>query len=188
VAALQADVHVRSVPGPCAAIAALAASGLPSDRFLVLGFLARDSGGRRARLTEHAATAATLVLYEAPHRLAAMLADVVEVLGPDRRVAIANDLTKTHERWWRDTAGALAAELADHEAKGEFTIVLEGASRRTSSSGLDPIVETLIGELVQAGLSAGSVRDIVSRVYDVPRREAYQRVLQLQRGDDRDED
>ncbi len=184
VAAIEAGIAVRSVPGPCAAVAALAASGLPSDRFLVLGFLARDAGGRRARLREHQATAATLIVYEAPHRLGALLADVVEVLGPARRVAIANDLTKTWERWWRGPADDVTAAIADHEPRGEFTIVIEGASRRATTGELDPIVEQLIGELVQAGLSAATVRDVVSRVYGVPRRDAYQRVLDLQRSDE----
>ena len=178
VAAIEAGVEVRSVPGPCAAIAALAASGLPSDRFLVLGFLARDAGGRRSRLAEHEGTAATLVLYEAPRRVSALLADVVEVLGPSRRIAVANDLTKTWECWWRGTAAEVAAALADHEARGEFTVVVQGASRRSARTGaIDLVVERLITELVRAGMSASSVRDVVARVYDVPRRDAYQLAL-----------
>jgi len=178
VAALEAGVEVRSVPGPCAAIAALAASGLPSDRFLVLGFLPRESGGRRARLAEQADTAATLVLYEAPRRVAALLSDVATALGPTRGVAVANDLTKTWERWWRGRAAEIAEALSVHDAKGEFTVIVEGASRRSQTGQVDPIVERLIDELIAAGLTPGSVRDVVSRVYGVSRREAYQRALQ----------
>ncbi|MEN0065819.1 MAG: 16S rRNA (cytidine(1402)-2'-O)-methyltransferase [Myxococcota bacterium] len=180
VAAIAAGIEVRSIPGPCAAIAALAVSGLPSDRFLVLGFLPRDGGGRRAVLTEHASTAASLVLYAAPHRFLALLEDLSNVLGPQRRIAVANDLTKTYERWWRGSVATVAQQLADHELKGELTVVVEGASRRSSNAELDSTTDQLIAELVATGLSAGSVRDVVAKVFDLPRRDVYQRVLHHQ--------
>lgn len=180
VAAIDAGIEVRSVPGPCAAIAALAASGLPTDRFLVLGFLPRDAAGRRSVLGDYASVAATVVLYVAPHRLGAVFESLREVWGTDRRVALVNDLTKTHERWWRGPMVDVAGRLADHDARGEFTLVVQGASRRGRPTTLDPVVDQLIAELGATDLPAGAIRDVVSRVYGIPRRDVYQRVLHHQ--------
>src|SRR5687767_11238859 len=125
-AAVAAGVRVTAVPGPSAVTTALALSGLPTDRWCVEGFLPRRAGERRARLAELAAERRTLVLLEAPHRLAAALADLAAAFGGERRAAACRELTKVFEEVRR---GSLA-ELVDWAAggvRGEVTLVVAGA-------------------------------------------------------------
>jgi 16S rRNA (cytidine1402-2'-O)-methyltransferase len=128
-AALQHGFPVVSIPGPSALTAALPTSGLPVDRFLYLGFLPRKATDRRRVLAEVAGVQATLVFFETPHRLRATLKDAVESLGGDRRCAVCRELTKLHEEVWRGTLAAALAEWRDREPRGEFTLVVEGASQ-----------------------------------------------------------
>ncbi len=121
-AARGAGHRVEAVPGPSAAITAIAGSGLRADRFLFLGFLPRTPG-RARRLLESAGEWA-MVFYESPHRLAATLAAAGPVLG-ERRVAVARELTKLHETWYFGTANQLSEALARQAIKGECTVVVE---------------------------------------------------------------
>lgn len=125
-AALERGHVVASIPGPSALTAAAAASGLPVDRLVFLGFLPRRPGRRRAALAERGEEPAALVLFEAPHRLRATLAEVLAVLG-DRPVAVCRELTKLHEEIFHGTITAALAHFA--EPRGEFTLVIEGARR-----------------------------------------------------------
>ena len=180
-AAAEAQVPITVVPGACAAVAALSASGLPPDRFLVLGFLPRDAPARRAVLGERRGEGATMVLYVSPHRVLEVLADMVDVWG-DRRAALARSLTKPHESWLRSTLvgvrAALEAESAEAgSVRGELTLVVEGATEALDLDG--DRVEHLIRALLDAGVGVGQVRDVVSAVYDRPRRWVYQRALAL---------
>lgn len=130
-AALEAGHTVVPVPGPSAHTTALVLSGLPTDRFLFLGFLSRRPTERRKALEEIAGVRATLVLYEAPHRLPETLASLHEVLG-NRPVALCRELTKLYEEAWRgDLAGALV-HLAEQPPRGEYTVVVGGASESDS--------------------------------------------------------
>jgi 16S rRNA (cytidine1402-2'-O)-methyltransferase len=124
---IAADGVVTVAPGPDAATCALLLSGLPMDRWCFEGFLAVKGRERRQRLTALAVEPRTVVLFEAPHRLLRTLADLAETAGPVRRVAVANDLTKRYERVWRGPIGAVLAELAATEPRGEFALVLAGA-------------------------------------------------------------
>jgi len=127
-ATLEHGFPVVSIPGPSALTAALPLSGLPMDRFLYLGFLPRKASDRRRALTEVAEIRVTLVFFEAPHRLRATLDDAVHSLGGDRRCAICRELTKRHEETWRGTLSGAWAEWQGREPRGEFTLVVEGAS------------------------------------------------------------
>lgn len=126
-AALDAGISVVPIPGPSAVTTALVASGLPTDGFLFLGFLPRRQGGRRQALRAVASLPYTLVLYEAPHRVLALLADVEAVLG-DRAVCVARELTKLHEEIWRGSVREARAHFAGEEGqvRGEFTVVIGG--------------------------------------------------------------
>jgi 16S rRNA (cytidine1402-2'-O)-methyltransferase len=128
-AAHAAGVRVCAVPGPCAAIAALSIAGLATDRFVFEGFLPAGAAARRERLVALAHEPRTLVFYEAPHRLAATLADMVAGLGPERQAAIAREMTKMHETLYRGPLAALAdTARADADmARGEIVIVVAGA-------------------------------------------------------------
>lgn len=122
-AAAAAGVTVTVLPGPSAVLTALALSGLPTDRFAFEGFLPRK--GRVAALRPLATEPRTLVFFESPHRIAASLADLVEVFGPDRRAAVCRELTKLYEEVARGPLGELAERFADG-ARGEIVVVVEG--------------------------------------------------------------
>jgi 16S rRNA (cytidine1402-2'-O)-methyltransferase len=126
-AAVERGVPVTAVPGPSALPMALSLSGLPSDRFLFVGFLPRKAGERRSAMQEMAHMRATLVMFEAPHRLWATLQDAVELWGGDRKCAVCRELTKLHEEVWRGTLAGALQEWGVREPKGEFTLVVDGA-------------------------------------------------------------
>jgi len=125
-AALERGHPVVPVPGASAPIAALVASGLPSDHFLFLGFLPRRAGRRRALLQEVADLPWTLVVFEAPHRLEETLQELADVLG-ERPLAICRELTKRFEEIWRGTVSQACARFAREAPRGEFTLVIGGA-------------------------------------------------------------
>ncbi len=124
-----AGLPVISVPGPCALIAALAVSGLPAERFAFEGFLPKKREARQKRLAELAREPRTLVFYEAPHRILETLADLAALFGPDRRAAIAREITKMHEETHRTTLEGLMAWLRERpeRVQGEFVIVVAPA-------------------------------------------------------------
>ena len=179
-AALEAGMAVTSVPGPSAVTAALAASGLPPHPFTFLGFLPRTAAARRAALRSVAGDTATLVVFEAPHRLAATLADARDVLG-DRPACLARSLTKPHERWQRGTLVSLLDEIAaEGEVRGECTLVVGGAPEGAAShADAEADARLLLG----AGAPARAVQELLVRRHGLPKREAYALVLALR--DDR---
>lgn len=128
-AARAAGIAVSPVPGACAAIAALSVAGLPSDRFVFEGFLPARDAARRERLAELANEPRTLILYESSHRIEAMLADAVAVLGGARLAVLARELTKLHETVLDGTLAELQARLAADvdQRRGEFVVLLQGA-------------------------------------------------------------
>lgn len=159
--ALDAGIDVRVVPGPSAAIAALVASGLPTDRFVFEGFLPRTRAARVARLRELASEPRTIVAFESPRRVRAALADVVDTLG-DRRVALARELTKLHEEILRGTASDVLARLGDADPKGEVVLVLAGAPDGASRAGTaDDLIEAR--RLVGLGLRPRDAAKEVAR-------------------------
>jgi 16S rRNA (cytidine1402-2'-O)-methyltransferase len=126
VAAIEAGIVIRTIPGPSAVLAALAVSGLPVDRFAFDGFLPRKASERARRLAELSAEPRTLVFFEAPHRTGVTLAAMVEAFGPDRAAAVCRELTKVHEEVVRGPLSRLAA-WAEQEVRGEVTLVVAGA-------------------------------------------------------------
>lgn len=126
-AAVAAGVEVVVVPGPCAAVAALVGSGLPTDRFLFAGFAPRKKGKRRRWMEELAVERGTLILYESPVRVGRTLGELAEVLGQDRPACVARELTKLHEEFVRDTLRRLAQRYTDRQPKGEVVLVVGGA-------------------------------------------------------------
>ena len=166
---------VVPIPGASAVLAALVGSGLPAARWSFEGFLPRRGADRRARLERICADERTTVLFEAPGRAAATLRDLAVACGADRRVALARELTKLHEEFWRGTLGELAGRAVETPPRGEVTIIvaglLEGDNARPSVS-LDDAradVDRLVGE----GMSRSSAaREVASRT-GLPRRELF---------------
>ena len=179
-AAVAEGLAVSAVPGPNAALMALTLSGLPPHPFLFLGFLPPKPGPRRAALgrlatIERAGLAATLILHEAPHRLAASLADLAAVLG-DRPACVARELTKRFEELRRDGLAALATHYAHETARGEITLVVAPAPAPPAPEAAD------IDALLRAALKTQSLRQAAAAVANataVARREVYQRALKL---------
>ena len=140
----QAGVEVVSIPGPCALVAALAASGQPTGRFTCEGFLAMNKKNRRRHLESLRGEERTMIFYEAPHKLPATLADLAETFGPDRPVSLCRELTKLHEEIIRTTLGEAAERYQTEPPKGEFVLVVRGAEPReepevTLEDGLDRV-------------------------------------------------
>ena len=146
-AAIQVGVTVTCVPGPSAVLMALAVSGMPVDRFCFEGFLPRKPGERTRALAELREERRTMVFFEAPHRLAVMLAAMVEAFGPGRRAAVCRELTKTYEEVRRGTLLELTAWAEEH-ARGEITVVVAGS--RGAAAEVADVVPT-IQERVAAG-------------------------------------
>ena len=124
----QQDITVQAIPGCCAAVCALAVSGLPTGRFCFEGFLSANKKERRARLEELRGEERTMVFHEAPHKLRPTLADMLEVLG-DRPVALCRELTKLHEETVRTTLSQAVALYQEKEPRGEYVLVVAGAQR-----------------------------------------------------------
>ena len=170
-AAREADIPVFAIPGPSAAIAALSISGLPTDRFLFMGFLPPKSGARKAALREIANLRATLVFYESGKRLASFLADAHEVLGA-RDVRAARELTKLHEECVAFRLGA----VPELETRGEFVIVVGPPQPAEAAS------ETDIDAALRGALEGASLKDAVAAVttaFGLPRKQVYERALVL---------
>jgi 16S rRNA (cytidine1402-2'-O)-methyltransferase len=175
-AAIEAGVRVVPLPGASAPLAALVASGLPVDRFLFVGFLPRARGPRQAALEGLRSERATLVLFEAPHRVLATLDDVVAVLG-DRPAAVAINVTKEGERFLRGAVTEVAAELGEEErVRGELTLVLGGAPAGADTAALDRAEEP-IRALLAAGVQPRVVRDAVAELTGAPKKQVYELVL-----------
>ncbi len=176
VAAIDAGIAVTVVPGPSAVLAALAVSGLSVDRFCFEGFLPRKSGERARRLGELAAEPRTMVFFEAPHRLGAMLAALAESFGVERPAAVCRELTKTYEEVRRGGLGELAA-WADEGVRGEITVVVAGAPLvdATDLAGADLV--GAVGLQEQAGLSRKDAIAAVARQLRIPKRVVFDAVV-----------
>ncbi len=183
-AALAAGYPVVPIPGAVAAITALIASGLPTDRFTYLGFLPRRPQERRATLAAVATLPHTLIVYEAPHRLLATLDDLLATLG-DRQAVVARELTKLHEQWLRGPLSQLRQQCADLGPRGEYTLVIAGAPDpaeardATAASDREEVALTQVRALLAAGMRTRDAAAQVAAATGLPRRDAYQLALRV---------
>ena len=155
-ACAQEGIPVYVVPGPTAAVSALAISGLPTGRFTFEGFLSVNKRSRKEHLEAVTNEDRTMIFYEAPHKLRKTLSDFSKVFGSDRRVALCRELTKVHEEVWRTTLGEAATHYREKEPRGEFVLVIEGRERPTVQEEEYTLEEAaaLARELAAGGLSA----------------------------------
>lgn len=173
-AAIAAGVTVHPVPGASAPLAALIASGLPAVPFAFAGFPPHKSGPRRAFLQSFREFAGTLVFFEAPTRLAATLADMVQIFSSDREVAVCRELTKLHEEVRRGTLEEMAVHFGEAPPRGEIVIVLAPAPE----GGREVDADRLLTELL-AGETVSRAAQEAARLTGLPRRDLYRRALEL---------
>ncbi|MBE0465621.1 MAG: 16S rRNA (cytidine(1402)-2'-O)-methyltransferase [Candidatus Desulforudis sp.] len=169
--AIREGITVVSVPGPSAVLAALVVSGLRTDRFVFEGFLPRK--GRKRALEALQEERRTIVLFESPQRLASTLEDILSVLG-DRKVAVARELTKQYEEVFRGTVREARNHFSNHPARGEITLVLEGAAGEAKPVPVDRETMTAeVAELQARGRSRAEALREVARRHGIGRRELY---------------
>jgi len=171
--AAQAGYTVSAIPGPSAVVAALTVAALPTDRFCFEGFLPARERERRTALAALAREVRTLVFFEAPHRIAAALADMEAELGPDRPAVVARELTKVHETIYRGTLAELAARAREDTnlARGEITVVVHGAP--AAAQGVDERLLRRTVELLAKELPPGRAAAIAAQLTGATRAAAY---------------
>jgi 16S rRNA (cytidine1402-2'-O)-methyltransferase len=172
---VDAGFPVVPVPGASALLAALVGSGIPADRFTFHGFPPRKGPERTALLEEVAALPHASVLYESPNRVGRLLADLADACGPERRVAVARELTKLHEEFFRGTAAEAAVKFSAGEVLGEIVVVVEG---RPANEAMEAETDELAGRslaraLIDQGLSPSAAAKELRRRLSLPRNEAY---------------
>jgi len=172
-------IRVSPVPGPCAIVAALCAAGLPTDRFAFEGFLPSKKGARVAVLEKLASETATLVFYESPHRILEATADIAEVMGANRELVIARELTKTFETFYSGGAAEILETLkADpHGSRGEFVVMIRGAEKDAGDAGMEETDRLL--KLLLAELPVKKAAKLVAEMTGRAKNELYQRALSL---------
>jgi 16S rRNA (cytidine1402-2'-O)-methyltransferase len=174
--AVAEGIAVVPIPGPCAAIAALSASGLPSDSFTFAGFPPGRQGKRRTFLADMAQLPGTLVLYEAPHRLEDTLRDIREVLG-DRQVVVARELSKIYEEFIRGSVAEVMAAVSRGQVRGEIVILIApGEAVQEQTEALDTLLQRLLDE---EGLSVKDAARKAALITGASRNEAYSEALRL---------
>jgi 16S rRNA (cytidine1402-2'-O)-methyltransferase len=174
-ACADAGLELRVVPGPSAVTAALAVSGLPTDRFVFEGFLPRKAGDRRSRIAAIADEGRTIVLFESPNRVLATLGELATAFGGDRPAALCRELTKLHEEVVRGSLDEVAASLADRTPKGEVVLVVGGRTEEAH-----PSIESLLAEaraLVAAGTRKREAAAAVGARHGVGANEIYRALV-----------
>ena len=176
-AAIENKITVVPIPGAVALIAGLVASGLPTDSFLFAGFLPSKKMARRTRLEELKAERATLVFYEAPHRIRETLIDALEVLG-DRRASLARELTKLHEQFIRGKLSELVAHFEINQPRGEMTLVIAGNEKDNSIPVETGSINEQVERLMLGGTSRSNAIKQAAKTRGLSKREAYQLMLE----------
>ncbi|MFO7992656.1 MAG: 16S rRNA (cytidine(1402)-2'-O)-methyltransferase [Marinobacter sp.] len=171
--------RVTPVPGACALVTALSAAGLPTDRFLFEGFLPARQGARTTALERLARESATLVFYESPHRIVDTVRDIERVMGSDRELVLARELTKTFETFYAGAAKSVAdiLEADPHGSRGEFVVMVHGASDAEVAVG-SVEVDRVLGLLLQE-LPVKKAAKLAAELTGRPKNELYQRALAL---------
>jgi 16S rRNA (cytidine1402-2'-O)-methyltransferase len=177
--AIEHGICVVPVPGPSALITALAGSGLATDAFEFRGFLPAKSGQRRTALEEIRGAEHTVVFYEAPHRIAETMQDIVAVLGPGRPIVVARELTKMHEEFLRGTSGEIAAQVSGREWKGEITLLIGKATGGEQASGAADLGARLREIMREQSLDEKAALKVLAKERGVSKSEVYR---ELQRG------
>ncbi len=177
-ACVEVEINIIPIPGPNAALTALTASGLPTDRFCFEGFLPLKRTERRERLAQIQAEPRTTILYESPHRLRQTLQDLSEGLGADRKIVIARELTKLHESFWRGKIGDAIAQYQTQDPRGEFTLIIAGQTTARTVPTDDELRQAL-QDLIDQGISPSQASRQLAKTLDLSKRHLYQLSIEL---------
>ncbi len=175
---VEANISVVPIPGVTASITALCASGLPTNKFIFIGFLPTKIKLREEQLEKLSNSLETVVLYESPYKLLQTLEDLAKMLGGNRKIVLARELTKLHEEFWRGTVGQAIIHYQNNQPKGEFTLVIAGAEPELLVLSEDTIKQEL-QELFAQGISRSQASRQLSQKINLSRRKIYQIALKI---------
>ena len=179
--AIERGVQVVPIPGPSALVAALAASGLPTDSFQFLGFLPAKSGQRRTTLEMLRQAQQTTVVYEAPHRIAETMNDIVELLGAERQIVLARELTKVHEEFIRGTAARVLQRVQQHELKGEMTLLIGKPEAQESQGRVTGIAQRLEEIMREQKIDEKAGLKVLAKERGLSKSEVYRELQRFKR-------
>ncbi len=178
VACIEANIPVVPIPGVSAVTTAISASGLPSNRFIFEGFLPVKGQERQSRLDALASEARTIIIYESPHRLQQTLKDLTKVLGGERKIVLARELTKLYEEFWRGSLEEAAIGLKTKEPQGEYTLVIAGTPAALPYLSAEEI-ESELTAIMQSGVSRSQASRQLAKSTAHSRQELYQIALAI---------
>ena len=176
---VEAGITVCAIPGPCAVITALSISGQSTGRFCFEGFLSTAKKSRREHLESLVDEQRTMIFYEAPHKLLATLESMAEVFGNDRPISLCRELTKLHEEVVRTTLGEAIAQYTQNAPKGEFVLVVAGATPKEKTVATAEDAAVRVKELMEEGMSRKDAIRQVSKELDLPKNVVYDAALSL---------
>ncbi|ODH01706.1 rRNA (cytidine-2'-O-)-methyltransferase [Nostoc sp. KVJ20] len=177
-ACIEAGIPVVPIPGASAAITALSAAGLPTDRFVFEGFLPAKSQQRQEHLESLQTESRTLIFYESPHRLRDTLRDLAIVWGSDRQIVLGRELTKLYEEFWRGTIADAIAHYSQREPQGEYTLVVAGIPASQPQL-TEEELKAELRQLISQGISRSQASRQLAKFTSLPRRQLYQLALSL---------
>ncbi|WP_414582055.1 16S rRNA (cytidine(1402)-2'-O)-methyltransferase [Scytonema sp. PCC 10023] len=175
---VEAGIPVVPIPGANAAITALSAAGLPTDRFVFEGFLPAKGQQRRSHLESLETESRTLIFYESPHRLRETLQDFAEIFGTSRQIVIARELTKLYEEFWRGTIESAIAHYSQREPQGEYTLLVAGTPPAQPQLSEEELKAELL-KIMSQGISRSQASRQLAKMTSLPRRQLYQLALAI---------
>ena len=182
---VEAGIAVVPIPGASAVITALSAAGLPTDRFVFEGFLPHKAQARRENLESLKTESRTLILYESPHRLRETLQELAEILGNERQIVLARELTKLYEEFWRGTIVEAISHYSEREPQGEYTLVVAGNPHEFPQLS-DLELKAELSKLISEGISRSQASRQLAKVTSLNRRHLYQLALAIKKEDEGD--
>ena len=173
----EAGIPVCAIPGPCAAITALSISALPTGRFCFEGFLSTNKKSRQAHLQSLLGESRTMIFYEAPHKLKGTLKDLAGAFGEGRKISLCRELTKLHEEVLRMTLGEACAYYEEQDPRGEYVLVLEGATEVAEEALTEEAALAMVQERMEKGMSRKDAVKEVSKLTGFPKNSLYEAAL-----------
>jgi 16S rRNA (cytidine1402-2'-O)-methyltransferase len=177
-ACVDAGIKVVPIPGASAAVTALSAGGLPTDKFVFEGFLPPKTNQRCQRLEFLNTESRTIIFYESPHRLRATLQDLAEILGAGRQIVLARELTKFYEEFWRGTVEEACRHYQEREPQGEYTILVGGVTNQTQLK--ESQIKAELEKMISQGIARSQASRELALLTSLPRRYIYQLALEIE--------